>query len=64
MVLLDVVYPSMNRDKSYGNVTLRLMEGIMLEIKLLTRYCNPDFIGLLPSKMPVSSSYLAMNAKE
>ena len=35
MVLLDVVYLSMNRDKSYGNVTRKLMEGIMLEIELL-----------------------------
>ena len=63
MVLLDVVYLSMNRDKSYGNVTPKLMEGIMLEIELLTRYCNLDFIGLLSSRMPVSSSYLVMNAK-
>ena len=47
MVLLDVVYLSMNRNKSYGNVTLKLMEGIMLEIELLTRYCNMDFISLL-----------------
>ena len=47
MVLLDVVYLSRNRDKSYGNVTPKLMEGIMLEIELLTRYCNLDFIGLL-----------------
>ena len=26
-MLLDVVYLSMNRDKSYGNVTPKLMEG-------------------------------------
>ena len=64
MILLGVVYLSRNRDKSFGNVTLRLMEGIMLEIELLTRYCNLDFIGLLSSRMPVSSSYLVMNAKE
>ena len=64
MVLLDVVYLSMNRDKSYGNVTLKLMEGIMLVIELLTRYCNLHFIGLLSSRMPVSLSYLVMNVKE
>ena len=64
MVLLDVVYLSMNRDKSYENVTLKLMEGIMLETELLTRYCNLDFNGLLSSRMPVSSSYLVMNVKE
>ena len=64
MVLLDVVYLSMNRDKSYRNVTLKLMEGIMLVIELLIRYCNLDFIGLLSSRMPVSSSYLVMNVKE
>ena len=63
MVLLDVVYLSMNRDKSYGNVTPKHMEDIMLEIELLTRYCNLDFIGLLSSRMPVSSSYLVMNVK-
>ena len=64
MVLLDVVYLNMNRDKSYENVTLKLMEGIMLEIELLTRYCNLDFIGLLSSRMPVSLFYLVMNVKE
>ena len=64
MVLLDVVYLSMNRGKSYGNVTSRLMEGIMLEIELLTRYCNLDFIGLLSSRMPVSLSCLVLNVKE
>ena len=64
MVLLDVVYLSMNMDKSYGNVSPRLTKGIMLEIEPLTRYCNLDFIGLLSSRMPVSSSYLVMNVKE
>ena len=64
MVLLDVVYLSMNRDKSYGNVTPNLMEDIMLEIELLTRYCSLGFIGLLFSRMLVSSSYLVMNVKE
>ena len=34
MVLLDVVYLSMNRNKSYGNVILKLMEDIMREIEL------------------------------
>ena len=64
MVLLDIVYLSMNRDKSYGNVTPKLMEAIMLEIELLTRYCNLDFIGLLSSRMPVSLSLIVMNVKE
>ena len=64
MVLLDVVYLSMNWDKSYGNVTPKLMEDIMPEIELLTRYCNMDLIGLLCSRMPISSSYLVMNVKE
>ena len=63
MVLLDVVYLSMNKDKSYGNVTLKPMEDIMLEIELLTSYCNLDFIGPLPSRMPVSLSHLVMNVK-
>ena len=63
MVLLDVVYLGMNREKSYGNVTPKLIEGIMRETELLTRYCNLVFIGLLSSRMPVSSSYLVMNAK-
>ena len=40
MVLLDVVYLSMNRNKSYGNVTPRLMEDIMRETEPLIRYCN------------------------
>ena len=64
MVLLDVVYLSMNRDKSYENVTLKLTEGIMRETELLTRYCNLVFIGLLSSRMPVSLSCLVMNVKE
>ena len=64
MVLLDVVYLSMNRDKSYENVTPKLMEGIMLEIELLTRYCNLDFIGLLTSRMLVGTYYIVLNDKE
>ena len=64
MVLLDVVYPSMNRNKSYGNVILKHMKDIMREIELLARYCNLVFIGLLSSKMHVSLSFLVMNVKE
>ena len=64
MILLEVVYLSMNRDKSYGNVTPKHMEDIMRETELLTRYCNLGFIGLLSSKMPVSLSCLVMNVKE
>ena len=64
MVLLDVVYLSMNRNKSYANVTPRLMEDTTLEIELHIRYCNPVFIGLLSSRMPISLSCLVMNVKE
>jgi hypothetical protein len=62
--ILSALAESMNRNKSYGNVTLRLIEGIMLEIELLIRYCNLVFIGLLSSKMPVSLFYLVMNVNE
>ena len=55
-MLLDVVYLSMNRNRSYLSVTPRLMEATMLEIELHTRYCNPVFIGLLSSMMPISLS--------
>ena len=64
MVLLDVVYLSMNRNRSYASVILNHMEDTMLEIKLHIRYCNPVFIGLLSSRMPVSLSCLVMNVKE
>ena len=64
MVLLDVVYLSMNSNRSYASVTPRLMEDTTLEIELHIRYCNPIFIGLLASKMPVSLSCLVMNVKE
>ena len=64
MVLLDVVYLSMNRNRSYASVTLRLMEGTTLEIELHIRYCNTVFIGLLSSKILISLSCLVMNVKE
>ena len=64
MVLLDVVYLSMNRNRSYTSVTLNHMEDTTLEIELHTRFCSPVFIGLLSSKMLVSLSYLVMNVKE
>ena len=64
MVLLDVVYLSMNRNRSYASVTPNHMEDTTLEIELHIRYCNPVFIGLLSSKMPVGFSYLVMNVKE
>ena len=64
MVLLDVVYLSMNMNKSYESVTPRLTEDTTLEIEMHIRYCNPDFIGLLFSRMLVSLSCLVMNAKE
>ena len=64
MVLLDIAYLSMNRNRSYASVTPRRMEDTTLEIELHIRYCNPVFIGLLSSRMPVSLSYPVMNAKE
>ena len=64
MVLLDVVYLSMNRNRSYASVTLNPMEDTMLEIELHSRYYNLVSIGLLFSKMLVSLSYLVMNVKE
>ena len=64
MVLLDVVYLSMNRNKSYGNVTSKPMEDIMREIELHIRYYNLVFIGLLFSKMLTSLFYLVMDVKE
>src|SRR3990170_2094130 len=64
MVLLDVVYLSMNRNKSYISVTPRRMEDTMRETELHTRYYNLVFIGLLSSKMHVSLSFFVMNVKE
>ena len=64
MVLLDVVYLSMNRNRSYASVTPKLMEDTMLEIELHIRYRNLVFIGLLSSRMSVSLSCLVMNVKE
>ena len=64
MVLLDALYLSMNRNRSYASVTLNHMEDTTLEIELHTRYYNLVFIGLLSSKMLVSLSYLVMNVKE
>ena len=64
MVLLDVVYLSMNRNRSYVSVTPKIMEDTMLEVELHIRYCNLVFICLLFSKMLVTLSCLVMNAKE
>ena len=64
MVLLDVVYLSMNRNKSYGSVIPKLTEDTMREIVLHIRYYNLVFIGLLFSRMLVSLSCLVMNVKE
>ena len=64
MVLLDVVYLSMNKNRSYVSVTPKLMEDTMLEIELHIRYCNLVFISLLSSRMPVSLCYLVMNVNE
>ena len=64
MGLLDVVYLSMNRNRSYASVTPKLMEDTMLETELHIRYCNPVFIGLLSSRMPVSLYCLVTNVKE
>ena len=64
MVLLDVVYLSMNSNRSYASVIPRLMEDTMLETELHIRYCNPVFIALLSSRMPITLSFLVMNVKE
>ena len=64
MVLLDVVYLSMNRDRSYTSATPTLTEDTMLEIELQTRYYNLLFVGLLSSRMLVSMSCLVMNVRE
>ena len=64
MVSLEVVYLSMNRNRSYASVILRLTEDTMLEIDLHTRYYNLVFICLLSSRMLVSMSCLVMNVKE
>ena len=64
MVLLDVVYLSMNRNISYASVTPRPTEDTMLVIEVHTRYYNLVFIGLLFSRMLVSLSHHVMNVKE
>jgi hypothetical protein len=64
MVLLDVVYLSMNRNKSYRIVIPKHTEDTVLETELHIRYYSLVFIGLLSSKMHVSLSYLVMNVKE
>jgi hypothetical protein len=61
MVLLDVVYLSMSKNKSCGSVTPKPVEGIMAEIEPLIRYYNLVFIGLLSSRMLVSLFHLEMN---
>ena len=63
-MLLDVVYLSMNRNKSYESVILRLTEDTMRETELHTRYYNLVFLGLLFSRMLVSLSCPMMNVKE
>ena len=40
------MYLSMNRNKSYRNVTPKLMEDITRETEPLIRYCNLVFIDL------------------
>ena len=64
MVLLDVVYLSMNRNRSYASFTSRLIGDTMLEIERHIRYCNSVFIGLHSPRMPVSLFCLVMNVKE
>ena len=62
MVLLGVVYLSMNRNRSYASVTPRLMEGTTLEIELHIRCCNPGSMGPLSLRIPVNLPSLVMNA--
>ena len=64
MVLFDVVYLSMNRNRSYTSVTPRPTEDTTLGIELHTRYYNLVFTGPLFSRMPVSLSCLVMNVNE
>ena len=64
MVLLDIVYLSMNRNRSYASVTPNHMEDTTLEIELHIRYYNPVFVGLISSRMTVSLSCLVINVKE
>ena len=63
-MLLDIVYLSMNRNRSYASVTPRITEDTTLEIEQHIRYCNAVFIGLVSSSMAVSLSCLPMNLKE
>lgn len=56
--------PEHEQGKSYRNVTPKLMEGIMRETEVLTRYYNLGFIGLPFSRMLISLSHLVMNVKE
>ena len=64
MVLLDVVYLSMNRNRSFTSVIPRPTKDTTLEIELLIRYFNLVFIGLLSSRMLVSLFCLVMDVKE
>ena len=63
-MLLDIVYLSMNRNRSYASVTPKLMADTTLEIELRIRYCNLVFIGLLSSRMLISMSCVVMNVKD
>ena len=63
-MLLDVVYKSMSKNKSYGSVTPRHTEDTMLEPELHIRYYNLVFIGLLSLRMHVSLFSLVTNVKE
>ena len=64
MVLLDTIYLSMNRNKSYGSVIPRPTEGTTQVTELHARYYSLVFIGLLFLRMRVSMSSLVMNVKE
>ena len=64
MVLLDVVYLSMNRNRSYASVTPRHMEDISREIELHIRCCNPVIIGLQSSRMRRNLLKDVIDAKE
>ena len=64
MVLLDVVYLSMNMNRSYASATPSLKEDTTLEIELHTRYYNTVFIVLLSSRMVISLCCLVMNVKQ
>ena len=63
-MLLDVVYLSMNTNKSYAKCHSEAYGGHHAGDRTAHKVLQSVFIGLLSSRMPVSLSYLVMNVKE